>query len=44
MREKHLTIALLGTRGVPASYGGFETCVEPLLLEAIRLRAREPLG
>jgi len=30
MREKHLKIALLGTRGVPASYSGFETCVEQL--------------
>lgn len=25
---KPLRIALVGTRGVPASYGGFETCVE----------------
>lgn len=25
---KSLTIALVGTRGVPARYGGFETCVE----------------
>jgi hypothetical protein len=25
-----LKIALLGTRGVPASYSGFETCVEQL--------------
>ena len=23
-----LKIALIGTRGVPANYGGFETCVE----------------
>ncbi len=44
MWEKHLKIALLGTRGVPVSNGGFETCVEQLLMEAIRLRAREPLG
>ncbi|MDA0244196.1 MAG: DUF1972 domain-containing protein [Chloroflexi bacterium] len=27
---KNLKIALLGTRGVPASYSGFETCVEQL--------------
>jgi glycosyltransferase involved in cell wall biosynthesis len=27
-RERPLRIALLGTRGVPAHYGGFETCVE----------------
>lgn len=25
---KRLSIALLGTRGVPARYGGFETCIE----------------
>ena len=25
-----LTIALIGTRGVPANYGGFETCVEEI--------------
>jgi glycosyltransferase involved in cell wall biosynthesis len=27
---KSLKIALIGTRGVPANYGGFETCVEEL--------------
>lgn len=27
-RSETLSIALLGTRGVPARYGGFETCVE----------------
>ncbi len=27
-RDGELRIALLGTRGVPARYGGFETCVE----------------
>lgn len=27
-RVRSLRIALLGTRGVPAQYGGFETCVE----------------
>ncbi|MCP4689485.1 MAG: glycosyltransferase family 1 protein [Desulfobacterales bacterium] len=26
--ERRLKIALIGTRGVPAKYGGFETCVE----------------
>ena len=25
-----MKIALLGTRGIPASYSGFETCVEQL--------------
>ena len=25
-----MNIALIGTRGVPANYGGFETCVEEL--------------
>jgi hypothetical protein len=25
-----MKIAVLGTRGVPASYSGFETCVEEL--------------
>ncbi len=28
MQFKKLSIALIGTRGVPAQYGGFETCVE----------------
>jgi glycosyltransferase involved in cell wall biosynthesis len=28
--EPNMKIALLGTRGVPASYSGFETCVEQL--------------
>ena len=32
-----LRIAMLGTRGVPASYSGFETCVEEL---GSRLRVR----
>lgn len=32
-----LRIALLGTRGIPANYGGFETCVEEL---ATRLAER----
>ncbi len=30
MRTAPLHIAMLGTRGVPASYSGFETCVEEL--------------
>lgn len=30
IKKKKLKIALLGTRGVPASYSGFETCVEQL--------------
>jgi glycosyltransferase involved in cell wall biosynthesis len=29
-KERFLKIALMGTRGVPASYSGFETCVEQL--------------
>lgn len=28
MGKASLKIALMGTRGIPASYGGFETCVE----------------
>ena len=28
VRRAGLRIALVGTRGVPAHYGGFETCVE----------------
>jgi glycosyltransferase involved in cell wall biosynthesis len=28
MQNNKLRIAILGTRGVPANYGGFETCVE----------------
>src|SRR3954447_6207779 len=27
-RSARLRVALVGTRGVPARYGGFETCVE----------------
>ena len=30
MSGKGLRIALLGTRGVPARYGGFETAVEEI--------------
>jgi len=30
IKKKKIKIALLGTRGVPASYSGFETCVEQL--------------
>lgn len=29
-QKRSLNIALMGTRGVPASYSGFETCVEQL--------------
>jgi glycosyltransferase involved in cell wall biosynthesis len=29
-QNKLLKIALIGTRGVPANYGGFETCVEEI--------------
>lgn len=28
--ERHLRIAMIGTRGVPAAYGGFETAVEEI--------------
>lgn len=37
MRKASLKIALMGTRGIPASYGGFETCVEEV---GARLAAR----
>lgn len=30
MIKRRLKIALIGTRGVPANYGGFETCVEEI--------------
>ena len=30
MIKKKLSITLIGTRGVPANYGGFETCVEEI--------------
>ena len=36
-RSTFLRIAMLGTRGVPASYSGFETCAEEL---GTRLAAR----
>ena len=29
-QNSKLHVAMLGTRGVPASYSGFETCVEQL--------------
>ncbi|MBE0527480.1 MAG: DUF1972 domain-containing protein, partial [Candidatus Thorarchaeota archaeon] len=32
-----MKIAMLGTRGIPASYGGFETCVEQI---AVRLASK----
>ena len=35
--ERRLRIALLGTRGIPANYGGFETFAEEL---ATRLVSR----
>ena len=40
-----LRIALVGTRGVPARYGGFETCVEEVgsRLAAARPRRRRLL-
>ena len=31
-----MRIALVGTRGVPARYGGFETCVEQVGLRLVR--------
>lgn len=30
IKRKGLNIALIGTRGIPANYGGFETCVEEI--------------
>jgi glycosyltransferase involved in cell wall biosynthesis len=30
LKDKKLSIALVGTRGVPANYGGFETCAEEI--------------
>src|SRR3954462_2700439 len=36
-RSAALRVALVGTRGVPARYGGFETCVEEV---GARLAAR----
>lgn len=38
--EEPLRIALLGTRGVPANYGGFETCAEELSIRLARLGHR----
>lgn len=37
MRDKQVHLAILGTRGIPASYGGFETFAEEL---ALRLAER----
>ena len=30
MKDSGMKIALVGTRGVPARYGGFETCVDEI--------------
>lgn len=38
--ERPLRIALLGTRGIPANYGGFETCAEELSIRLARLGHR----
>lgn len=35
-RQRPLNIALLGTRGIPASYGGFETFAEELSVRLVR--------
>src|SRR4051794_32741462 len=49
-RSARLRVALIGTRGVPARYGGFETCVEEVgrrLVEAghsVRVYCRLPEG
>jgi len=34
--DRQMRIALVGTRGVPARYGGFETCVEQVGLRLVR--------
>ena len=31
-----MKIALIGTRGVPANYGGFETCAEELAVALVQ--------
>jgi len=40
INKKRLNIALLGTRGVPANYGGFETCVEEVGRRLVEERAQ----
>ena len=39
-RQRPLNIALLGTRGIPASYGGFETFAEELSVRLVRREHR----
>ena len=34
----NLKISILGTRGIPARYGGFETCVEEIAVRLVRRR------
>ena len=36
MKQASMKIAMIGTRGVPANYGGFETCVEELGQRLVR--------
>jgi len=35
-KKLRMKIAILGTRGVPANYGGFETCAEEISVELVR--------
>ncbi|HBG46006.1 MAG TPA: glycosyl transferase [Deltaproteobacteria bacterium] len=37
MKQASMKIAMIGTRGVPANYGGFETCVEELGQRLVRM-------
>ena len=39
-----LNVALMGTRGIPANYGGFETFAEELSCRGGRAILGEPLG
>ena len=36
LTQESLKIAVLGTRGVPANYGGFETCAEEVSVGLVR--------
>lgn len=35
-QELTVDIALIGTRGIPANYGGFETCAEEIAIGLVR--------
>ena len=39
-----MKIAILGTRGIPANYGGFETCAEEISVDLVPNPASETIS